>query len=159
MIHLPILATLMTVFVFFVAVNPSLAEDKVIRFELPESGIQIEFPLTPAEVEGEDATAVHHVLGSATKAKPSVKKFHVFELAESGQTIQIPMSPDEIAAESSVPNVSRASTEPSELETIQKMDRVELPESGLYIAFPIGSGVAEKAETVAQKCNVKTSDS
>jgi hypothetical protein len=137
----------------FLTNHPALAEERVNVYEMAESGIIIEFKMTPEEIAAEDAENAKQV---AHKEKETAKtnsgqRFKFYEMAESGQTVSFPMTSKEIAKEDAE-NAKRAAikqTKPEEPK--RQVDIYELAESGITIEFPVEKTEKAVFKTVAEK--------
>ena len=133
------------------AINPTFAADRVKVYELAESGVAIEYKMTPEEIAAEDAeNAKLAVLREANNSN-SEKRVNVFEMGESGQTITFQLTADEIAAEDAE-NARRAAARKSK-STEQKKQVItyELAESGVSIEFPVETSAELVTEALAEK--------
>ena len=135
----------------FLAIHPAFAGDRVKVFEMAESGITIEFPMTPDEIAAEDAERAKQVALKEAAEKNSRQRFNVYEMAESGQTILFPMTPEEIAAENAE-NVNLVAINKRKSEEQGKQVVIfELAESGEIIEFPVKTPDKFLLEDVAEK--------
>jgi len=118
--------TMLSIFFIF---NTAGAGGKIMVYEMAESGIAIEFPMTPEEITAEDAV---YVKVAAANISENVK---VFEMGEGGHTVAFPMTADEITA-ANAENARIAAVKTARLATIQEsVGRSELAESGHIIKF------------------------
>ena len=74
----------------FLTFTAAPAAERVKVFELAESGILIEFPMSAKEIAAENAENARRAAMRAKHTKLSRKQVVIFELAESGQTIEFP---------------------------------------------------------------------
>jgi len=81
---------LMSMGIFF-TINPAFAGDRVKAYEMAESGITIEFPMTPEEIAAEDAENDRRAAIRKSKSVEQKKQVVIFELAESGVIIEFPV--------------------------------------------------------------------
>ena len=124
---------MMITFGFFLALPAALAEERVKTFELAESGIIIEFPMTADEIAAENAENARQ---AALEKKPRERQEQI-ELAESGLVIEFPMTAEERAAEDAE-NARRAAVRGKDVQLPDRPAVVfELAESGQTIEFPV----------------------
>ena len=118
---------------FVLSMPAALAAERVKTFELAESGVVIEFPMTPEEIAAEDAANARQ----AARDKEPLERRERIELAESGLVIEFPMAAEEMAAEDAE-NARRAAlrSKGTALPTPEVVV-FELAESGQTIEFPV----------------------
>ena len=142
--------TLMSMGIFF-TINPAFAGDRVKAYEMAESGITIEFRMTPEEIAAEDAENAKKAARKKAAKNNSRQRFKVYEMAESGQTFSFPMTSEEIAAEDAE-NDRRAAIRKSKSEQPKKQVVIfELAESGVIIEFPVETSSKVVLDTIAEK--------
>ncbi len=130
--------TLSTMALFFVF-NNAFAGDRMKVYELAESGITIEFPMTAVEIAAEDAEKARLAeLKEANKNKPQ-KRVKVVEMGESGQPVSFAMTAAEIAAEDAENARLAALRKANSNRTKNRVIVFELAESGQTIEFPLKS--------------------
>lgn len=135
----------------FLIINPAVAEDRVKVFEMAESGITIEFKMTPEEIAAEDAERAKQAARKETSGNNSQPRMNVYEMAESGQTFSFPMTPEEIAAEDAQ-NVNLVAINKRKSEAQRKQVIIfELAESGEIIEFPVKTPGKFILEAVAKE--------
>jgi O-acetyl-ADP-ribose deacetylase (regulator of RNase III) len=142
--------TLLVIGAFF-TMNPVFAGDRVKVYEMAESGITIEFKMTPEEIAAEDTeNARLAALREANKNNPR-KRVKVFEMGESGQIVSFPMTAEEIAAEDAE-NARQAAIRKTKSEEPKKQVVIyELAESGIAIEFPVETSDKAISEAVTEK--------
>jgi len=135
----------------FFTINPALAGERVKVIEMAESGIIIEFKMTPEEIAAESAENIKQVALQEESKKNPGQRLNVYEMAESGQTFSFPMTPEEIAAKDAE-NVNLVAIKKTKSEE-QKNQVVifELAESGETIEFPIKTPDKFVLEAVAEE--------
>lgn len=120
----------------FLNINPAIADDRFKVFELAESGITIEFPMTDEEIAAEDADKARLDALKETSNKKPQKRVNVFEMGESGQIVTFPMTASEIVAEDAenarLAAIRKANSEKKKMHVVS----YELAESGISIEFP-----------------------
>ena len=78
--------SLLAIVIFFNS-NLAFAGNRVTVFEMAESGVTIEFPMTPEEIAAEDLeNARLSEIKEDDKQRPRAR-FKVIEMGESGQTV------------------------------------------------------------------------
>jgi hypothetical protein len=118
--------TMLTIFFTF---NTADAGGRIMVYEMGESGVTIEFPMTPEEIAGEDAA---YVKVAAESISENVK---VFEMGEGGHTVAFPMTADEITV-ANAENARLVAVKAVRLATTQEpVVRFKLAESGHIIEF------------------------
>lgn len=132
-----------------ITVTSVVAAERVKVYELAESGIIIEFPMTAEEIAAADAEKARLDSARNSRVTKPEERLHVFEMAESGQTISFPMSAEEIAAKDAEKvryNVFATRINKPKKRVIQ----YELAESGLVIEFPVPEveAVAESTDEI-----------
>jgi hypothetical protein len=142
--------TLMVMGIFF-TINPAFAGDRVKVFEMAESGIIIEFKMTPEEIAAESAENIKQVALQEESKKNPGQRLNVYEMAESGQTFSFPMPAEEIAAKDAQ-NVNLAAIKTIKSEEPKRQVVIfELAESGVTIEFPVEISGKFVLEAVAEK--------
>ncbi len=91
------IALMLLAFWVYPSVNASVAGDEVVAFELPESGVAIEYPMTPNEIAVEKVKTNRIELGGENETNHPHQSYELIELTESGQIIMFPLTGDEIA--------------------------------------------------------------
>lgn len=137
----------------FLTIHPAWAEERVKVYELAESGITIEFKMTPEEIAAEDAEIAKQL---ARKEKEAAKtnsrqRFKVYEMAESGQTFSFPMTQEEIAKEDAENSKLVTTKKLKRKEPKRQVEIFELAESGITIEFPAQTTDRSVFEAVAEK--------
>ncbi len=105
---------------------------EVVVFEMAESGVTIEFPMTAAEIAAEDA---ENALRTAKTTDTKIRLKRI-ELAESGFVFEFPMTAEEIAAEDAE-NARKAAMVNINLKAVKAPEVIvfEMAESGQTIEF------------------------
>ena len=142
--------TLMVMGIFF-TINPAFAGDRVKVFEMAESGIIIEFKMTPEEIAAESAENIKPVKFKEESKKNPGQRLNVYEMAESGQTFSFPVTAGKIAAEDAE-NAKLAAIKTIKSEEPKRQVVIfELAESGVTIEFPVETSGKFVLEAVAEK--------
>lgn len=129
----------------FVTFNAAIAAERVKVFELAESGMVIEFPMTAAEIAAEDAERERLAAVRAARSAEPEERLEKIELAESGEVYEFPMTAAEIAAEDTE-NTRRAAMLGKNSNSVKAPVVVfELAESGQRIEFTVTSDRSEPA--------------
>ena len=118
----------------FLTIDPVIAGDRFKVYELAESGVTIEFKMSPEEIAAEDAENARLAAIREANSNRSQERLNEIEMGEGG-TISFPMSVEEIAAENSK-NARRAAI--TEARSKKREDQVvtyELPDGGPLIEF------------------------
>ena len=136
--------------IFFTA-NPTFAGDRVKVYEMAESGVTIEFPMTAEEIAAEDAENAKKAARKQAAKNNSPQKFKVYQMAESGQTFSFPMTAEEIAAEDAETAKRTAIRKAKSEEQKKQVVIFELAESGIEIEFPVETSGEVVFEAVAEK--------
>jgi len=118
-------------------INPVLAGDRVKVYEMAESGITIEFAMTPVGNAAEDTGhAEQAVVRVASNADPQ-KRVKVIEMGESGQSASFPMTAEEIAAKDAENERLAAVRKAKSDEHKKQVVTYELAESGIPVEFAV----------------------
>jgi hypothetical protein len=118
---------------------------------MAESGIIIEFKMTPDEIAAENAETIKQVAFKEESKKNPRQRLNVYEMAESGQTFSFQMTAEEIAAEDAE-NAKLAAIKTIKSEEPKRQIVIfELTESGVTIEFPVETSGKFVLETVAEK--------
>ncbi len=113
------------------------AGEKVRVFELGETGITIEFPMTPEEIAVEAAANGRFIAASPKNANRVSNDVIVYEMGEGGHIVEFEATAEEIAAKEAEDarfadfRVKRFAAIP-----LPAGDRFEMAENGNYIVFP-----------------------
>jgi hypothetical protein len=124
----------------FLTFNSTFAGDRVKVYELTESGVTIEFPMTAEEIEAENAETL-----SATALFPTYHttlagdRVKIYELAESGFSIEYPMTAEEIGAEDAENARLADLLKTNSSKPTKQVIKFELAEDGEIIEFPVKS--------------------
>jgi len=120
----------------FISFNTASAGNGVKVFELAESGLTIEFPLTPEELAAEKAKRDHLYATRKTDVATSNQYLKTIEMGESGYAVTFKMTAEEIAA-LNAENARLAAIRAVRTKTAPESVVVfELAESGHTIEFP-----------------------
>lgn len=132
-------------------INPAFAGDRVKVYEMAESGVTIEFPMTAEEIAAEDAENAKRAARKQAANNDNTQRLKIYEMAESGQTIAFPMTAEEIAADDAE-NARRAARRKAKSEEPHKQVVIfELAESGVKIEFPVETSDDVVFDAVAEK--------
>jgi hypothetical protein len=134
--------------------NPTFASDRVKVYEMAESGITIEFKMTPEEIAAEDAENARVAALREANNKNPRKKVKVFEMGESGQSLSFPMTAKEIAAEDAANTRAAAIRKAKSKEQKKQVAIYDLAESGILIEFPVETPDKAITEAVTEKKSV-----
>ena len=135
----------------FFTINPAFAGDRVKAFEMAESGITIEFSMTPMEIAAEDAENTKQVAFKEESKNNPLQRLKIYEMAESGQTFAFPMTPEEIADKDAENARIAAINKTKSEEPKRQVVIFELSESGIIIEFPVKTSDKFIIEAVAEK--------
>jgi len=116
--------------------------------EMGESGLTVEFPMTPAEIAAEKAKRAS--LSASRKAEPAVssQKLATIEMGESGYGVTFKMTAEEIAA-LNAENARLAAIQAANATKPQKRVEVfEMAESGHTIEFPAATPEMDRGDSV-----------
>ncbi len=122
------------------------AGEKVRVFELGETGITIEFPMTPGEIASEAATNGRFIAASPKNVDRVSNNVIVYEMGEGGHIVEFEATVEEIAAKDARLADFRAKRFAAI--PLPAGDRFEMAENGSYIVFP-PAGVLKEAEDLA----------
>ena len=121
--------------IFFI-VNTAGAAERVRVFEMGESGLTIEFPMTPVEIAAQDAAYGKLIAASKKSVVDSKNQVIVFEMGEGGQKVAFAMTAEEITA-ANAENARLAAIKAANSTALpEPVIRFELAESGRIIEFP-----------------------
>ena len=135
----------------FLTIHPAFAKDRVKVYEMAESGIVIEFKMTPEEIAAKDAeNATQDALKEAAKNNAR-QRLKVYEMAESGQTFSFPMTSEEIAIENAENSKLAAILKAKPEEQQKQVVIFELAESGISIEFPVETPIDAVAEAITER--------
>jgi hypothetical protein len=104
--NITIIITIILALGVFLIISPVMAENRVIAFEMGESGQMVSFPLTADEIVAEDAEIARLKAAQNIRVPKSESDFVIFELAESGETIEFPVKGVEILTEGIAKNIA-----------------------------------------------------
>jgi hypothetical protein len=131
-ITLNILAIIATTITF--TFNTASAAEWVHVIEMGESGITVEFPMTPAEISAEKARRNNLAANRSTDVAASKKNLKSFEMGEGGHRVVFPMTAAEITAANARLAAIRSA---GPLKSKKPVVRFEMAESGHFIEFPL----------------------
>jgi hypothetical protein len=126
---LAIIATTIT-FTF----NTASAAEWVKVFEMGESGITVEFSMTPAEITAEKTRRNNLAANRRPDVAASKKNLKTFEMGEGGHRVVFPMTAAEITAANARLAAIRSA---GFLKSKKHVVEFELAESGHFIEFPV----------------------
>ena len=132
----------------FFTLNIAGAGDRVRVFEMGESGITIEFPMTLAEIAAQDAAYDQLIAVSKKSVAGSSNQMIVFEMGEGGQTVAFPMTAEEITAANAENARLAAVKATGTITPPEPVVRFELAESGHIIEFPDAGTEMEPDDSV-----------
>ncbi len=125
------------------------AGEKVRVFELGETGITIEFPMTPGEIASEAATNGRFIAASPKNVDRVSNNVIVYEMGEGGHIVEFEATVEEIAAkEAEDARLADFRAKRFMAIPLPAGDRFEMAENGSYIVFP-PAGVLKEAEDLA----------
>jgi len=128
---LAIIATTIT-FTF----NTASAAEWVKVFEMGESGITVEFSMTPAEITAEKTRRNNLAANRRPDVAASKKNLKTFEMGEGGHRVVFPMTAAEITAANTENERLAAIRSAGPLKSKKPAVGFELAESGHFIEFP-----------------------
>jgi len=109
--------------------------------EMGESGVTIEFPMTPAEIAMVKASRASLSAIPEVARAAALKKLKIIEMGEGGHTVVYPMTAEEIIA-ANAENARLAAIQAARPQTPkQPVVGFEMAESGQFIAFPVPTSV------------------
>jgi hypothetical protein len=135
----------------FLTINPALAGDRAKIYEMAESGLIIEFKMTPKEIAAQSSEIAGLAAPSKAHNNHPQKRVKAFEMGESGQRVFFPMTAEEIAA---------VNTEKAKLSAIRKAKSeerkkqnitYELAESGVSVEIPVDTPDKAVVEAITEK--------
>ena len=116
--------------------NTVSAAEWVNVIEMGESGLAVEFPMTPAEITAEKARRNNLAANRGPDVAASKNNLKIFEMGEGGHRVVFPMSTEEISA-ANADNARLAATRSAgSLERKKPAVGFEMAESGNFIEFP-----------------------
>ena len=114
--------------------NTAFAAEWVKVIEMAESGLAVEFPMTPAEITAEKARRNYLAANRRPDVAASKKNLKTFEMGEGGHRVVFPMTAEEITA-ANAENARLAATKAAR--PAKHVVVFEMAESGHNIAFPV----------------------
>ncbi len=146
-----IIASALLIMGSFLTVHPALAGDRVKVYEMAESGITIEFKMTPDEIAAEEAKYLEAAASDKLNNNNPQKRVKVFELGESGIFIAFSMTAEEIAAEDAAKERLAAIRKAKSENQKKHVVAYELAESGISLEFPVETPDRAVPEAVTEK--------
>lgn len=132
----------------FISFNTASAGNGVKVIELAESGLTIEFPLTPEELAAEKAKRDHLYATRKTAVATSNQYLKTIKMGESGYAVTFKMTAEEIAA-LNAENARLAAIRSARASRDKKpVVGFELAESGHIIEFPEASTETDLGDSV-----------
>jgi hypothetical protein len=131
-INIRVIIALTIIFTF----NTASAGEWVNVIEMGESGLAVEFPMTPAEIAAEKARRNH--LSAIRRPDLTVSKNYLktFEMGEGGHRVVFPMTAEEIFAANAENARLAAIRSAGPLKSKKPVVGFEMAESGHFIEFP-----------------------
>jgi hypothetical protein len=106
-------------------------------FEMGESGLTVEFPMTPAEIAAEKSRRNHLAANRRPDITASKNYLNTFEMGEGGHKVVFPMTAEEIFA-ANAENARLAAIRSTRVFKSKKpVVGFEMAESGHFIEFPV----------------------
>ena len=116
--------------------NAASAGEWVRVYEMGESGLTVEFPMTPAEIAAEKAKRAILAARHRPDTDASNDNLKIIEMGESGNTVVFSMTAEEITAANAENARLAAIRSAGASRDKKKVVSFELAESGLSIEFP-----------------------
>jgi hypothetical protein len=117
--------------------NTASAGEWVNVFEMGESGLAVEFPMTAAEITAEKARRNHLAANRMPDIAASKNFLKTFEMGEGGHRVVFPMTAEEIFA-ANAENARLAAIRSTRVFKSKKpVVGFEMAESGQFIEFPL----------------------
>jgi hypothetical protein len=117
-----------------VTFNTASAGEWVTVIEMGESGLAVEFPMSPAEITAEKARRNNLAANRRPDVAISKKNLKIFEMGEGGHRVVFPMTAAEITAANARLAAIRSA---GPLKSKKPVVRFEMAESGHLIEFPL----------------------
>jgi hypothetical protein len=132
----------------FFTLNTAGAGGSLRIFEMAESGIAIEFPMTPDEIAAQD-TAYGQIRAASKKSTTNTNiNLKVFEMGEGGHTVAFPMTAEEITATNAENARLAAVKAAGTTAPPEPVVRYEMAESGHIIEIPEARTDMEPGDSV-----------
>ena len=156
--HLLYIELVVTILVTVLVASGVNAAEGVKVFELGESGITIEFPLTPGEIAAEEAASSRFIVANSKSTEKSGDNVIVYEMGEGGHVVEFQATAKEIAA-ANAENARLAAfqTKQSTVNPLPTGDRFEMVENGNFIVFP-PVGMQKEVENLVEALDKATSE-
>lgn len=117
--------------------NTASAGEWVHVIEMGESGITVEFPMTPAEITAEKTKRDNLAANRRPDGAASKKNLKIFKMGEGGHRVVFPMTAAEITAENTENERLAAIRSAGPLKSKKPVVIFEMAESGHFIEFPL----------------------
>ena len=117
--------------------NTASAGEWVTVIEMGESGLAVEFPMTPAEITAEKARRNNPAANRRPDVAASKKNLKTFEMGEGGHRVVFPMTAAEITAANAENARLAAIRSAGPLKSKKPVVGFEMAESGHFIEFPL----------------------
>jgi len=117
--------------------NTVSAAEWVNVFEMGESGLAVEFPMTPAEIAAEKARRNNLAANRRPDVAASKKNLKAFEMGEGGHRVVFPMTAAEIFAANAENARLAAIRSAGPPRSKKPVVGFEMAESGHFIEFPL----------------------
>ena len=117
--------------------NTASAGEWVNVIEMGESGLAVEFPMTPAEIAAEKARRNNLAANRGPDVAASKKNLKSFEMGEGGHRVVFPMTAEEIFAANAENARLAAIRSAGPLKSKKTVVGFEMAESGHFIEFPL----------------------
>ena len=117
--------------------NTASAGEWVKVIEMGESGLAVEFPMTPEEITAEKARRNNLAANRSPDVAVSKKNLKTFEMGEGGHRVVFPMTAAEITAANADNARLAAIRSAGPLKSKKPVVRFEMAESGHFIEFPV----------------------
>ena len=117
--------------------NTASAAEWVKVIEMGESGLAVEFPMTPAEITAEKARRNHLAANRRPDVVASKKNLKTFEMGEGGHRVVFPMTASEITAANAENARLAAIRSAGPPRSKNPVVGFEMAESGHFIEFPL----------------------
>ncbi len=117
--------------------NTASAAEWVNVIEMGESGLAVEFPMTPAEITAEKARRNNLAANRGPDVAASKNNLKTFEMGEGGHRVVFPMTAEEIFAANAENARLAAIRSAGPLKSKKPVVGFEMAESGHFIEFPL----------------------
>ena len=156
--HLLYIELVVTILVAVLVASGVNAAERVKVIELGESGITIEFPLTPDEIAAEEVASSRFIVANPKSVEKSGNNVIVYEMGEGGHLIEFQAKAEEIAA-ANAENARLAAfqAKKASIVPLPAGDRFEMVENGNFIVFP-PVGMQKEVEDLVVALDKATSE-